>query len=95
MNAVGEGGPLLALTADGVLHAHDPETGEQTAETRVTARPVDPAGPLPVILVDTSRAYVNDVATGTVHEIDYNDSLRQARRFELGGQATHVVETGR
>ncbi|MEU6130332.1 hypothetical protein ABZ805_14270 [Saccharopolyspora sp. NPDC047091] len=95
VNAVGEGGPLLALTADGVLHAHDPETGAQTAETRVTARLVDPTGPPPVILVDTSRAYVNDVGTGTVHEIDYNDSLRQARRFDLGGQATHVVETGR
>lgn len=95
VNAVGEGGPLLALTADGVLHAHDPETGAATAETRVTERPVDTSGPLPVIRIDTTRAYVNDVDAGTIHEIDYNDSLRLAREFRLGGKATHLAETGR
>ncbi|GAB2685472.1 lipoprotein [Saccharopolyspora gloriosae] len=95
VNAVGEGGPLLALTADGVLHAHDAETGAVTAKTRITERPVDTSEPLPVIRIDTTRAYVNDVDAGTIHEIDYNDSLRLAREFRLGGKASHLAETGR
>ncbi|MEY8040917.1 hypothetical protein [Saccharopolyspora cebuensis] len=94
-NAVGAGGPVLALTADGVLHGYDPGTGEEIATTRISEQPLDPALPDPAIEIDTSRAYVNDVATGTIHELDYNDSLRLAREFPLGGEVAHVVETGR
>ena len=46
------------------------------------------------ITVDNSRAYVNDVTTGTVHEIDYNDRLRIARSFDLAGNRGHMIETG-
>ncbi|SFQ71062.1 hypothetical protein SAMN05421810_11419 [Amycolatopsis arida] len=96
VNAVGEGAPLLALTADGVLHAYDTATGERTAHRPVLAAPVDESDPaLPVIHVDPARAYVNDVAAGIIHEIDYTDRLRQARTFHVGGRASHMVETGR
>ncbi|MDI2030312.1 hypothetical protein QFW96_16905 [Saccharopolyspora sp. TS4A08] len=90
VNAVGAGGSLLAVGTDGTLRAYR-QDGTEIARNQVVA----PGGPPPSIQVDTSRAYVNDVAAGTVHEIDYNDGLRVARSFQLGGQAAHVVETGR
>ena len=92
VNTAGAGSALLTLTADGVLHSHDPATGRETATTALLTAPVDPAA---VILVDTTRAYVNDPAASAIHEIDYNDGLRIARTFELPGGARHVVETGR
>ncbi|MCP2167278.1 hypothetical protein [Goodfellowiella coeruleoviolacea] len=96
VTAVGAGAPLLALTADGALHAYDTATGTRTARTPLLAAPVAESAPvLPVIQVDSARAYVNDVATGTVHEIDYTDNLRQARVFQVGGKASYLVETGR
>ncbi|SFS74351.1 hypothetical protein SAMN05660874_03069 [Saccharopolyspora flava] len=88
VNAVGAGGSLLALGTDGTLRAYR-EDGTEIARNRV----VEPGGPPPSILIDTSRAYVHD--GGTVHEIDYNDGLRVARSFPLGGPIAHVVETGR
>ncbi|MEV0081887.1 hypothetical protein [Saccharopolyspora sp. NPDC050642] len=93
-NAVGAGGPLLALTSDGALHAFDGETGQETAVVPLLSDPVA-GGAEPTIEIDTSRAYINDATAGVVHEIDYNDALRRARTFELGGRATHLVETGR
>ncbi|WP_344682716.1 hypothetical protein [Saccharopolyspora taberi] len=90
-NAVGAGGPVLALTADGALHAFDSETGQETAVVPLLSNP----GAAPAIEIDTSRAYVNDATAGVVHEIDYNDNLRRARTFELGGRIAHMVETGR
>ncbi|PXY29130.1 hypothetical protein BAY59_16030 [Prauserella coralliicola] len=93
-NAVGEGGPLLTLTADGVLHAYDSATGEQIASRSLLTAPID-AGATPVIQVDTSRAYVNDPAGRRVYEVDYNDDLRVARTFELDIEPAHLVETGR
>lgn len=90
-NTAGEGTPLLTLTADGVLHAHDIATG---AELTKTALLTDVTG-TPVIEVDPTRAYVNDPAARTVHEIDYNDDLRVARTFPLDIAPAHMVETGR
>ncbi|MDA3642474.1 hypothetical protein OU416_00345 [Saccharopolyspora indica] len=90
VSAVGAGAPLLAVTPDGALRAFDGETGRETAAVQLLSAP---DGAAPTIEVDTTRAYVNDA--GVVHEIDYNDSLRQARTFELGGRIGHVVETGR
>lgn len=92
VDSVGEGGPVLALTADGVLHSFDPNSGAELDRTA----PIAPArGPVaPSITVDNSRAYVNDVTTGTVHEIDYNDRLRIARSFDLAGNRGHMIETG-
>jgi hypothetical protein len=75
-----------------VLHALDPASGQELARNPLLAAPV---GPGATIEVDTSRAYVNDPATGVIHEIDYGDGLRVARTFDLGGAATHMVETGR
>jgi hypothetical protein len=92
VNTAGAGTAVLTLTADGVLHALDPASGQELARNPLLAAPV---GPGATIEVDTSRAYVNDPATGVIHEIDYGDGLRVARTFDLGGAATHMVETGR
>ncbi|PRX44548.1 ABC-type Mn2+/Zn2+ transport system permease subunit [Prauserella shujinwangii] len=94
-NTAGAGTPLLALTADGTLRAFDSESGREIARKRVLAHPVTEGGPRPVIEIDTSRAYVNDIAARTVHEIDYADDLRVARTFELDIRSTYLVETGR
>ncbi|TCP54246.1 hypothetical protein EV191_103290 [Tamaricihabitans halophyticus] len=94
VNAVGAGGPLLALTSDGVLHAYDPATGEQTASRELLSEGV-PDGASPTIQVDTSRAYVNDAAGSKVYEIDYTDELRVARTFDLDIKPSYLVETGR
>ncbi|MER5388039.1 hypothetical protein [Saccharopolyspora sp. NPDC002686] len=94
VNAVGAGGPLLAVTPDGALHAFDAETGHETATVPLLRGPVG-EGDAPTIEVDTTRAYVNDASAGVVHEIDYNDDLRRARTFDLGGRVVQMVETGR
>ncbi|MEV0389019.1 ABC transporter [Nonomuraea sp. NPDC050643] len=92
VNAVGEDAPVLSLTADGVLHAHDPGSGAETARTRLLTPPLTGS---PGIQVDTGRAYVNDPAGKAVHEIDYNDDLRRARTFRPGLTPTYMTETGR
>jgi hypothetical protein len=94
VNAVGAGAPLLTLTSDGVLHAYDTATGQETTRTALLAEPVGD-GPAPVIHVDTSRAYVNDAAAKAIYEIDYNDELRLARTFDLDIAPEYIVETGR
>ncbi|MFD0473873.1 hypothetical protein ACFQ0B_40720 [Nonomuraea thailandensis] len=88
VNATGDDTPVLSLTGDGALRAHDPVTGEETARTRL------PAGATG-IQVDTSRAYVNDPAGRAVHEIDYNDDLRRARTLRPGLAPAYLTETGR
>ncbi|WP_232667950.1 hypothetical protein [Pseudonocardia sp. TRM90224] len=95
VNTPGEGAPLLALTADGVLHGYDVATGRETAQVALLRAPVPAGAPPPVIQVDPTRAYVNDPAAGSVHEIDYNDDLRRARTFDVPSRPAHVVETGR
>lgn len=95
VNAVGEGGPLLTLTADGVLHGYDVKSGKQIAQRQVLSASVPQGSVLPVIEVDPNRAYVNDAAARAVHEIDYNDNLRVARTIRLEIEPAHLVETGR
>lgn len=96
VSAVGAGGPVLVLDREGVLRALDPETGAETAHTRLLSAPLPEDGtPAPAIQVDTSRAYVNDAAARTIREIDYADNLRVARTFRLDITPTHLVETGR
>lgn len=90
----GAGTAILALTPDGVLHAYDPATGAETAHHRVLSAPVDPAA-VPVLLVDSERAYLNDPARREVHEIDYADDLRVARTFSFDIDPDLMVETGR
>uniref|UniRef100_UPI00215660DC hypothetical protein n=2 Tax=unclassified Streptomyces TaxID=2593676 RepID=UPI00215660DC len=94
VNTAGEGAPLLALTADGVLEGYDLADGTRTTGVELLRVPPEGGG-RPVIEVDTSRAYVNDPLGRTVHEIDYNDDLRIARTFELDLAPGHMVETGR
>jgi hypothetical protein len=91
VNTAGAGTPLLTLTADGVLHALDPASGRELARNALITAPVAAGAS---IEVDASRAYVNDPATGVIHEIDYGDVLRVARTFDLGGAVTEMVETG-
>lgn len=95
VNAVGEGAPVLTLTDDGVLHALDAVTGEETARSALLPAESAAGEPAPVIQVDTTRAYVNDPPAGEIHEIDYGDDLRLARTFAVDGRADHMVETGR
>ncbi|MFJ3501768.1 hypothetical protein [Streptomyces sp. NPDC090135] len=93
VNTAGEGTPLLALGADGHLSAYDPATGRRTSRTPLLSR--TSGGPVPVIEVDTGRAYVNDPAGRAVYEIDFKDRLRRARTFSLDFTPSHMVETGR
>jgi ABC-type Mn2+/Zn2+ transport system permease subunit len=95
VNAVGEGGPLLALTADGVLHSYDTKTGRQIAQRQVLGAPVAEGSAPPVVEIDPNRAYVNDARARAVHEIDFNDDLRVARTIRLEIEPSHMVETGR
>ncbi|MEV8114737.1 hypothetical protein AB0O69_07605 [Streptomyces xiamenensis] len=86
VNAVGNGGVVLALTEGGELLSLDPDSGEEIARTELSGDSVE---------VDSSRAYVSDVAGQKVHEIDYADDLRIARTFDLDIAPSHMVETGR
>ncbi|MEV0203222.1 hypothetical protein, partial [Nonomuraea sp. NPDC050691] len=90
VSAAGDGAPVLALSPDGVLRSYDHRSGEELARTRLLRQTRGA-----VIEVDTGRAYVNDPAGRTVHEIDYRDGLRRARTFRLGFTPGHMVETGR
>ncbi|WP_253859775.1 hypothetical protein [Prauserella alba] len=95
VTATGADGPLLVLTEDGVLHAYDAETGEETATAPLLDRGADGVPDGVTITADTNRAYVNDPATSTVHEIDYHDDLRVARTFDLDVTPSQLVEAGR
>ncbi|MER7498773.1 hypothetical protein AB0L05_06665 [Nonomuraea pusilla] len=92
VNAAGEDAPVLSLTGDGVLHAHDPASGEETSSARLLAAPLTGA---PGIEIDAGRAYVNDPARRAVHEIDHRDALRRARTLRPGFTPTSLTETGR
>ncbi|MGW0485015.1 hypothetical protein [Nonomuraea sp. NPDC003214] len=90
VTATGPGAPVLTLTADGVLHAWNPASGERQARVKLLE-----SASTQTIQADTGRAYVNDPAGRVVHEIDYADGLRRARTFKLGFAPAHMVETGR
>ncbi|MFE4670596.1 hypothetical protein ACFRI7_37180 [Streptomyces sp. NPDC056716] len=94
-NTAGEGSPLLVLESDGTLRGYDIGTGEQIARTEPLLTGEQGAGAAPVIDVDRSRAYVNDPYGKRVFEIDYNDSLRIARSFDLDIEPHLMAETGR
>lgn len=97
--AVGDGRTVLAVDADGALSARDAATGSITARTPLLAPggalPDGAAPRTPALAIDTSRAYLNDPATGAVYEIDYADALRTARTLDAGHPASLLVETGR
>ncbi|WP_431950644.1 zinc ABC transporter permease AztB [Nocardia lijiangensis] len=84
----GEGAPLLALSADGVLHAYDAATGSERTRKQFV-QPGSASG----IVVDSSRAYVNDPGGRRVLEIDCSD-LRIARTFALDIAPALMAEAG-
>ncbi|MGC0386602.1 hypothetical protein [Streptomyces sp. SAI-129] len=98
-NTAGEGAPLLVLETDGALHGHDLSAGKETTVTDPLLKDIPEGGSggtaAPVIEVDRSRAYLNDPEGRRVYEIDYNDSLRVARTFDLDVAPSLMVETGR
>lgn len=94
-NTAGEGAPLLALGKDGALTAYDIATGKRTVRKELLTKGATSGAASAVIEIDTTRAYINDVAAKKVYEIDYNDRLRLARTFPLGFAPTYMVETGR
>ncbi|MFF8093334.1 hypothetical protein [Streptomyces sp. NPDC016675] len=98
-NTAGEGAPLLVLETDGALHGYDISDGAETTVTDPLLKDLPEAGAgsttTPVIEVDRSRAYLNDPEGRRVYEIDYNDSLRVARTFDLDVRPSLMVETGR
>jgi len=90
--ALGSDLGVLALGADGTLRHYD-QGGELVAEQELLDQ-VDPDNP-PALVADSSRAYVNDADAGVIHEIDYNDDLREARTLETDGVTpTLMAETG-
>jgi hypothetical protein len=98
-NTAGEGSVLIVLETDGALHGYDIATGKQVSRTRPLLKGAPETGTdgdaEPVIEVDRSRAYLNDLKGKRVYEIDYNDNLRIARSFDLDIEPALMVETGR
>lgn len=98
-NTAGEGSPLVVLETDGALHGYVISAGKETTVTVPLLKDIPEAGPggtaTPVIEVDRSRAYLNDPEGKRVYEIDYNDSLRVARTFDLDVRPSLMAETGR
>ncbi|KAA9393325.1 PQQ-like beta-propeller repeat protein [Kocuria coralli] len=93
-------GTALALDADGVGYAIDPETGEILSSRELVQVPSDEdeneeSSPAPTVAVDDERAYVSDPAGGRVLELDVADGLREARSFAAGGQPTQIAVMGR
>ncbi|MFK4789981.1 ABC transporter [Microbacterium sp. ZW T5_56] len=80
---------VVALDADGRVRVFR-DSAEAAVTEPLTA---DPAGSS--LVVDGQRAYLNDAATGVVHEIDYADNARIARALETPTAPTFFAEVGR
>jgi hypothetical protein len=92
-SAVGDGKRVLALGVDGALMTLNPSSGAVTAQAPMIAPLTALTGTVPQLRIDTRRAYLSDPAGSTVREIDYADSLRVARTFDVPA-ADIVLETG-
>ena len=92
-SAVGDSKRVLALGVDGSLMTLNPSSGEMTAQAPMIAPLSAQAGAVPQLRIDAGRAYLSDPAGSTVREIDYADSLRVARTFDVPA-ADIVLETG-
>ena len=84
---------LVTLATDGSMRVFDAR-GTEIAATDPLVTDADHEGQIS-LTVDAQRAYVNDPATGAVHEIDYADGARIARTLEPGIAADFFAETGR
>ena len=91
----GDAGEVLTLTRDGVLHGVDIASGTETGSVALLSDGVPAGGAMPVIEVDSERAYVNNAATGEIYEVDYGDQLRVARTLITQVRPGLMVQAGR
>ncbi|GHD05590.1 zinc ABC transporter permease AztB [Zhihengliuella salsuginis] len=85
-------GHLVALDTEGRVRVYLAETGEEIGATEPL---VGDPGAGTGLVVDAQRAYVNDPATGTVHEVAYAGEVRLARSLETPTRPDYFAETGR
>ncbi|WP_239099222.1 hypothetical protein [Micromonospora andamanensis] len=81
-----DGSTVLALDSTGTLVSYDLETGKVLAQTSV---------PAANLTLDIDRAYLAEPAARIIHEIDYRDGLRTARKLRVAEQPDLAVEVGR
>jgi ABC-type Mn2+/Zn2+ transport system permease subunit len=93
-NTAGDG-TVLVLHRDGTLSAFDVESRAQTAHIVLFPGAVPTSEPQPVIDIDSERAYLNNVATREVYEIDHTSGLRVARTLRTEVAPALMVEAGR
>jgi hypothetical protein len=89
---------VLALSADGRVLVFSGETGARLAATEplLAWTNADAARLGGVALIaDQHRAYVNGVAERRLYEIDFADAARVSREFEMAGEPSLMIETGR
>ncbi|MGW0502885.1 hypothetical protein [Micromonospora sp. NPDC003241] len=77
---------VLALDDTGTLVSYDLETGKVLAQSTV---------PATSLTLDVDRAYLTEPAARVIHEIDYRDGLRTARKLRVTERPDLVVEVGR
>ncbi|MDR2293918.1 MAG: ABC transporter [Microbacterium sp.] len=80
---------VVALDTDGRVRVFR-GTSESAATEPLTGDPANSS-----LVVDGQRAYLNDAASGTVHEIDYGDSARIARTLQTPTAPAFFAEVGR
>lgn len=93
--STGDDGEVLALTRDGVLHAVDIATGAEISSVPLFADGIPTDGPVPVIEVDSDRAYINNADAHEIYEVDYADALRIARTLKTVVAPGLMVQAGR
>ncbi|MER7457988.1 hypothetical protein [Micromonospora sp. NPDC126480] len=81
-----DGSTVLALDRSGTLFSYDLATGKVLARTSV---------PAANLTLDVDRAYLAEPVARIIHEIDYRDGLRTARKLRVAEQPDLVVEVGR
>ena len=91
-----DGGRIVVVTLDGLLHTLDPMTGDLLGSVAVaTPIPADaPRGtPRPGLAVDPGVAYVTDPAAGLLHVVDL-DALAVTLAVEVGGTPSPLTVVG-
>ncbi|AWH94061.1 ABC transporter [Dietzia lutea] len=89
---------VVALDGEGRIRVYSGEDGTELAasEPLLAKAVADPEMLAGVdLVVDRERAYVNDPATGVVHEIDYRGDVRVARSLETPTAPDFFSEAGR
>lgn len=89
-----DGKTVFSIQADGTFRVFDAVTGAELSSTPVLAAPWKDGDPEPTMQVAGTRAYVSDPAAATVLEIDYRDSGRLARTFDIGFSPASIGVVG-